>query len=247
MRAGIQFLSAALAFLVWAAIAGPSLAQQVTAVPRIVDADTIEVGVVKVRLNGIDSPETDQRCLDSHGQVWSCGVEATSKLQAYSRNQPWQCQLSGLDRYGRYLGTCFIEGEDVGRWLVRNGWALAFRRYSNAYVQDEDYAREHQLGLWSGAFIAPWDWRHRGLQTIILGAYQVPTTAQRDLLSPAIAAVPPNPNCVIKGNMGARDGCIYHMPGGRFYDQLKMEPSAARRWFCGEAEAQAAGCRKSKL
>ena len=95
MRAGIQFLSAALAFLVWAAIAGPSLAQQVTAVPRIVDADTIEVGVVKVRLNGIDTPETDQRCLHSHGQVWSCGVEATSKLQAYSRNQPWQCQLSG--------------------------------------------------------------------------------------------------------------------------------------------------------
>jgi hypothetical protein len=73
--------------------------------------------------------------------------------------------------------------------------------------------------------------RHRGLQTIILGAYRVPTTAQRDLLSPAIAAVPPNPNCVIEGNMGARDGCIYHMPGGRFYDQLKMEPSVARRWF----------------
>ena len=70
--------------------------------------------------------------------------------------------------------------------------------------------------------------------------------ATRSSLS-AIAAVPPNPNCVIKGNMGARDGCIYHMPGGRFYDQLKMEPSAARRWFCGEAEAQAAGCRKSKL
>jgi hypothetical protein len=66
---------------------------------------------------------------------------------------PGSSVRTGLDRYGRYLGTCFIEGEDVGRWLVRNGWALAFRRYSNAYVQNEDYAREHQLGLWSGAFI----------------------------------------------------------------------------------------------
>ncbi len=240
-------LSIAFAFLVCVESAVRSFADEVTAVPRIVDADTIDAGTTKIRLIGIDAPETDQRCLDSRGQVWSCGLEATSKLQAYSRNRAWVCGLSGLDRYGRHLGSCSIEGEDVGRWLVRNGWALAFRRYSTAYVPDEDFAREHQLGLWSGAFIAPWDWRHRGTQTIILGAYQVPTTAQRDLLSPTVAGTPPSPNCVIKANLKSRIECIYHVPGGHFYDKLKMQPSSRRRWFCSEVEARAAGCRKSKL
>jgi endonuclease YncB( thermonuclease family) len=225
----------------------PSLAEQLTAIPRIVDADTVELSGTKVRLNGIDAPESDQRCLSAHGQVWNCGIEATSRLRSYSHDQAWTCELSGTDRYRRSLGTCSIEGSDVGRWLVRNGLALAFRRYSIAYVPDEDYAREHELGLWIGAFIAPWDWRHRGPHTAILGAYQVPTAAQRDLLSPTLAATPPSPDCVIKGNLKSYPQCIYHVPGGRFYDQLKMEPTVGRRWFCSEADAQAAGCRKSKL
>jgi endonuclease YncB( thermonuclease family) len=240
-------LCATAAVLVSGATVLPSRADQLVAVPRIVDADTVDAGAAKIRLNGIDAPETDQRCIDAHGQVWSCGVEATAKLQAYSHDRSWTCELTGLDRYGRFLGTCLVDGEDIGRWLVRNGWALAFRRYSTVYVPDEDYAREHQLGLWSGAFIAPWDWRHRGPQTIVLGAYQVPTTAQRDLLSPTVEGTPPSPDCVIKGNFRSRNECIYHVPGGHFYDRLTMEPGSGRRWFCTEAEAQAAGCRRSKL
>jgi endonuclease YncB( thermonuclease family) len=237
------------AAIVWVAfLGGTPRAEDVQTVPRIVDADTVDAGSVKIRLNGIDAPESDQRCLDAHGQIWSCGLEATAQLKAYSKERAWACVLTGQDRYRRSLGTCSVEGEDVGRWLVRNGWALAFRRYSIAYVADEDYAREHQLGLWSGAFIAPWDWRHRGQQTVILGSYQVPTTAQRDLLSPTIQGTPPNSSCVIKANLKGWDGeCIYHVPGGHFYDKLKMEPSSVRRWFCTEAEAQAAGCRRSKL
>ena len=225
----------------------PSRAEPLIVVPRIMDADTVDAGTVKIRLNGIDAPETDQRCLDAHGQIWSCGLTATAKLEAYSQGRSWSCELGGTDRYGRFLGTCSVNGEDVGRWLVRNGWALAFRRYSTAYVSDEDYAREHQLGLWSGAFIAPWDWRHRGPQTIILGAFHVPTTGQRDLLSPTVAETPPSGTCIIKGNFKSRNGCIYHVPGGQFYDRLTMEPGSGRRWFCNEAEAQAAGCRRSKL
>jgi endonuclease YncB( thermonuclease family) len=225
----------------------PSRADPLVTVPRIMDADTVDAGTVKIRLNGMDAPESDQRCLDAHGTVWNCGLDATAKLEAYTHGRPWSCQLTGADRYGRAIGTCFVNGEDVNRWLVRNGWVLAFRRYSTIYVADEDYAREHQLGLWSGAFIAPWDWRHRGPETIVLGAYQVPTTAQRDLLSPALAATPPNPTCVIKSNFKSRDGCIYHVPGGHFYDRLTMEPGSGPRWFCTEAEAQAAGCRRSKL
>jgi hypothetical protein len=76
--------------------------------------------------------------------------------------------LTGTDVYKRHLGSCSVGGEDVSRWLVCNGWGLAFRRYSTAYVADEDYARVQKRGLWSGAFIAPWEWRHRSSATVVL-------------------------------------------------------------------------------
>jgi endonuclease YncB( thermonuclease family) len=203
-------------------LGGPSMAAELKGVPQIVDADTVYVGTQKIRLSGVDAPETDQICLDSRRQNRTCGMEAKNRLQEHSGSRPWICQLSGTDRYDRNLGNCSIEGEDVSRWLVRNGWALAFRRYSTAYVADEDYAREHRSGLWSGAFIAPWDWRHRGAKTTILGALDVPADAQRKLIAPSMGEEPPTPGCVIKGNMSRRDQCIYHLPGGSFYDRLKM-------------------------
>ena len=225
----------------------PAYAAEIGGVPQIVDADTVYVGGSKIRLSGVDAPETDQVCLDARGQTISCGVEAKNRLQELSAGREWKCQLSGTDRYGRNLGTCSVGGEDVSRWLVRSGWALAFRRYSTAYIADEDWARAHKSGLWSGAFVAPWDWRHRGPKTLILGAIDVPLDAQRKLMSPSVGAEPPVPGCTIKGNMSRKDQCIYHVPGGQYYDKLRMEPASSRRWFCSEAEAQAAGCRRSKL
>jgi endonuclease YncB( thermonuclease family) len=222
-------------------------AEQVQAVPQIVDADTIYARSIKIRLGGIDAPEMDQVCIDSAGKNWNCGIDAKEKLQAFAHERPWVCDLTGTDVYKRHLGSCRIGGEDVSRWLVRNGWALAFRRYSTAYIADEDYAREQKRGLWSGAFIAPWEWRRRSSATIVLGAVAVPIQAQGRSLSPVAAAQSPDPGCAIKGNLKSGNQCIYHLPGGRFYDRLDMQRSASRRWFCSEAEAYAAGCRKSKL
>jgi endonuclease YncB( thermonuclease family) len=225
----------------------PSFAGEAKGVPQIVDADTVYEGTTKIRLSGIDAPETDQICLDAAGKAWNCGIEATEKLRAFVREQSWTCELTGQDVYRRSLGSCTVAGEDVSSWLVRNGWALAFRRYSMTYVADEDIARQQKRGLWSGAFIAPWEWRHRSKSTIILGAIAVPVNAQRLLLAPAAVADPPSPNCTIKGNLKSANQCIYHVPGGRFYDRLSMDRSSSRRWFCSVAEAEAAGCRKSKL
>lgn len=222
-------------------------AEPLRTVPEIVDADTIYAGSTKIRLSGIDAPETDQVCIDASGKDWNCGIEAREKLEAFAQNRPWVCELTGTDVYQRRLGSCTVAGEDIARWLVRNGLALAFRRYSDAYVADEDFAREQKRGLWSGAFIAPWEWRHRSSATVVLGALAVPVTAQSRLLSSAAAARPPAPSCAIKGNLKSAGQCIYHMPGGRFYDRLDMQRNASRRWFCSEAEAIAAGCRKSKL
>jgi endonuclease YncB( thermonuclease family) len=223
-------------------------AGQVRGMPQIVDADTVYIGQTKIRFNGVDSPETDQICLDAAGRTWTCGIEAWEQLRSFSRDREWSCELTGTDIYRRSLGSCTVGGENVSRWLVQNGWALAFRRYSMEYVLDEHLAREHQRGLWSGAFIAPWDWRHRGSSTVILGALSVPTAAQRALVSNTAAnQAPPAGNCLIKANLSSKPQCIYHVPGGNFYDRLNMQPRSSRRWFCTEAEAQAAGCRKSKL
>ena len=220
-------------------------ASELHSVPQIVDADTVYVGGEKVRLSGIDAPEMDQNCLDGQGHDEHCGMTAKSRLEELSRNREWKCSINGRDVYGRDLGVCQVGGQDVNRWLVRNGWALAFTRYSKTYVEDEKHAREQKLGLWAGAFIAPWDWRRRSAKTVILGAIAVPIDAQRRLISPASAAPPTG--CVIKGNLKSRQECIYHVPGGRYYDRLDMSSTATRRWFCSEAEAIAAGCRKSKL
>lgn len=214
-------------------------------IPHIVDADTVYFGDEKIRLQGIDAPETDQTCLDAAGQAFLCGLEAKAALVKHFDGKSWTCQASGIDRYRRTLATCTVDGQDVGKWLVKEGWALAFRRYSKVYVPDEDEARRAKRGLWGGAFVAPWDWRTRSGLTVVLGAASVPVGASR-LLTGAASEVGPS-GCVIKGNLRGKPSCIYHLPGGRFYSKLDMSNRAARRWFCSEAEAAAAGCRRSKL
>jgi hypothetical protein len=107
---------------------------------------------------------------------------------------------------------------------------------------EERVARAAKAGLWSGSFIAPWDWRHRNTETEVLGAVSIPTDAQSLLLTPAPDA--PSPNCAIKGNVNWNGECIYHLPGGRYYNTVKMETGKGKRWFCSELEAEAAGCRR---
>lgn len=227
-------------------LTAPALAEEISGIPNIVDGDTVYVSSRKIRLSGVDAPETDQVCLSSAGQKSSCGLDAKRELQQRFGGKQLTCVLRARDKYGRDLGDCFLAKESISRWLVRNGWALAFRRYSQSFIADEDYARERKAGLWAGAFIAPWDWRHRSSHTVVLGALKVPRDAQRQLLSPAAIADPPDPACAIKANL-KKDECIYHMPGGQFYNKLRMDSIERRRWFCSAAEAEAAGCRRSKL
>jgi endonuclease YncB( thermonuclease family) len=221
-------------------------AADVAGVPRIVDGDTVEIGSTKIRLSGIDAPETDQLCLDAKGEKWACGVTSRDELVKYSHDRPWMCHVTGIDKYGRSLASCDIDGIDVDSWMVRSGWALAFVRYSRQYVAEELEAKSKHAGLWSGAFIAPWDWRGRNKQTEILGAVSVPVKAQAILLSAVSADQAPDPACTIKGNINRSGECIYHQPGGRWYAKVNMDLSKGKRWFCSVEEAEAAGCRAPK-
>jgi endonuclease YncB( thermonuclease family) len=208
---------------------------------RIVDGDTLTVGDVKIRLEGIDAPETDQVCLDQHADEWKCGVEARDHLADHVASRPIDCTPKGADAYGRTLAVCRLAGEDLNAWTVHEGWALAFIRYSSAYVTEEGQAREAERGLWSGAFIAPWNWRHRNCkETEVLGANKVPRDALAKLC-PKCTDGAPSPDCIIKG-VNNKGECIYHPPNSSHYCQINMNKSG-RRWFCSEEEAQAAGCR----
>jgi endonuclease YncB( thermonuclease family) len=219
-------------------------AADVSGIPRIVDGDTVEIAATKIRLSGIDAPETDQLCLDAKGGKWACGIAARDELVKYSRDRSWTCHVTGADKYGRSLARCEVDGADVERWMVRSGWALAFVRYSREYVADEAEAKSKRAGLWSGAFVAPWDWRGRNKQTEILGAATVPVNAQAILLSAVSAEEAPDPACTIKGNVNRSGECIYHLPGDRWYAKMRMD--SGKRWFCSATEAEAAGCRAPK-
>jgi len=128
--------------------------------PRVVDADTLEVAGQRVRLQGIDAPESAQSCRQATGQRYGCGESATQALRARIGTGAVTCTIEGRDRYNRALGICYAaDGTDLNAWLVRQGYALAYRRYSTRYVPEEDQARATQAGIWADEFVPPWAWR----------------------------------------------------------------------------------------
>jgi endonuclease YncB( thermonuclease family) len=226
----------------------PSIAQaaDITGVPKIRDGDQIQIGNTRIRLDGIDAPSVDQLCLNHTGERWTCGVAARDELIKHTDNKSWTCHGTRTDRRGRIIARCQVEGEDIQKWLVQNGWALAFARLSHDYDVDEAAAREAKAGMWQGAFIAPWDWRIRNKKTTILGAAKTPENAHAILLASASGPVAPSPDCTIKGNVNRAGECIYHQPTSRWYAQIKMQISKGTRWFCSVEEAEAAGCRETR-
>ena len=226
----------------------PSLtyAADVSGVPKIREADLVQIGNSRIRLSGIDAPSADQLCLNTKGERWTCGVAARDELIKHTEGKSWTCRLGQTDRRGRALARCEVDGQDIQKWLVRSGWALAFNRFSHDYDADEKEAREAKAGMWQGAFFAPWDWRVRNKKTPILGAVKVPENAHAILLASASGPVAPSPDCTIKGNVNSSGECIYHQPTSRWYAQIKMQISKGTRWFCSVEEAEAAGCRETR-
>ena len=127
----------------------------------VIDGDTIEIHAARIRLEGVDAPESGQSCTDTEGRSWPCGRRAAFALADHIGQKPVHCLSFGKDRYRRSLATCDLDGENLNRWLVANGWAVAYRHYSKAYVSDEAIAKEEKRGIWSGTFIMPWDYRHQ--------------------------------------------------------------------------------------
>ncbi len=126
----------------------------------VIDGDTIRLGDVKIRFSGIDAPEINQTCVASEGKV-ACGKISRGLLIEKVTNNKISCTDEGKDFYGRVLGECFVNGESLSSYLVREGFAFAYRKYSNKYIKDEEYAKFNKLGMWSMEFEYPWDYRKK--------------------------------------------------------------------------------------
>jgi len=222
-------------------------AADITGTAKVREGDTVVIGTSRIRLGGIDAPSVDQLCLNTKGERWSCGVAARDELIKHADNKTWTCHAGqNADRRGRVVARCEVDGEDIQKWMVRSGGALSYVRFSHDYDEDEKAAHEAKVGLWQGAFIAPWDWRVRNKKTAILGATRPPETAHAILLASASGPVAPSPDCTIKGNVNRAGECIYHKPTSRWYAKIEMKISKGTRWFCSVDEAEAAGCRETK-
>jgi endonuclease YncB( thermonuclease family) len=212
--------------------------------------DTIKLNGKSYKLDGIDSPERDQVCLDEKGERWACGTEARERLANHIGTRAVRCEDKGPDAAfpSRRIGVCTIEGEtlSLNQWLVPEGMALDFHRYSKGrFKPDQDDAEQNSRGLWKGCFSDPVDLRHWRKRTATLhGASCGDHATARDTIFPDHPEMPPG--CSIKGSFAWRahltgNSGIYHLEGCRSYQKLK----APNRWFCSEEDARAAGFRKA--
>ena len=126
---------------------------------RIIDGDTIILNSEKIRFYGIDTPEKKQKCKDRNGLSYPCGEFATNELKKIISSGQLFCKKRATDRYGRSISICYVNGVDINSLMVKNGWALAYRKYSRDYIDEEKEAKDKKMGMWAGKFIAPWRWR----------------------------------------------------------------------------------------
>lgn len=210
--------------------------QEIAGIVDVVDADTLDVGGTRVRLFGIDAPEWNQTC-EAEGADWACGAWATDQARLRFEGQEARCVAVDRDRYGRVVARCFVKDQDIGRQLVQEGVAFAYRRYSMDYDLDEKAALVGGRGL------------HRAdrVSRPALFRKSQDEEASRDVSSEPVRLLSGQAReCDIKGNVSGRSGeRIYHVPGQRHYDRTRISEAKGERYFCSEEEARLAGWRPS--
>ena len=182
-----------------------------------VSGDTLRVGGRLIRLDGIEAPEREQTCALASGRTWSCGSGATQALAGRIKSKPVNCEVTGEDKV--LTGICRIDGTDIAADLVRGGYVFAEAGWFARYAAAEGEAKEARVGLWRGEAQRPSEFRNRKWEE-------------------ARKAAPDG--CPIKGQKTS-DRRVYVLPWSPQYDQVKVRTARGERWFCSEAEAQAAG------
>jgi endonuclease YncB( thermonuclease family) len=139
----------------------------ISGIAKVIDGDTIRIEKKKIRFFGIDAPESKQLCQKtwlsisflSFNRDYPCGAISTKKLRNKINNKFIMCKSNNKDRYNRFIAECYKDKTNINRWMVLNGYAVAYRKYSKKFVSDENLAKRDKLGMWAGTFKMPWDWR----------------------------------------------------------------------------------------
>ena len=215
------------------------------------DGDTIQIGDMTYRLDGIDAPEVDQMCIDDHADPWTCGIEARDQLTKLIKGRAVRCEDLGPDKTfkKRHIGLCTAEGDTLtlNQQLVREGFALNADPFIKGQFKDDAaVAKDDSKGLWKGCLVAPHEYRLGKKDGALLGSS---CRADRDkeiraALFPEDLTMPPS--CSIKAKFAVRARVtgnvgIYHLRGCPSYAAM-TKPD---RWFCAEDDAQASGFRKA--
>ncbi|MEP1520814.1 thermonuclease family protein [Ascidiaceihabitans sp.] len=190
----------------------------------VIDGDTFDVGDTRVRLHGVDAPEKDQHCVTEQGTSWQCGAWVNDQVRQRIQGQIATCTQITVDRYNRVVASCDVAGEDIGRALVSDGLAFAYAKYSTAYVLDEKGAAINDRGLHASRVQSPSQFRKSRIK----------------------GRIPPDRDCVIKGNVSADGKRIFHRPGQAFYERTGINTQKGERWFCSVQDAVASGWRAAK-
>ena len=126
----------------------------------VIDGDTLEIHGTRIRLWGVDAPESNQLCRGEDSEQYRCGAQAANELDAFIARRPVNCIPISLDRYGRTVATCAVDGADLGEWLVKKGLALDWPNYSNGkYATVQREAEQAGAGIWKGSYVEPWLYR----------------------------------------------------------------------------------------
>ena len=195
----------------------------VVGVPSIIDGDTLDIHGERIRLFGIDAPEGKQVC-QVQGKPIRCGQVSANALDVMIGRRPISCTPEDRDQYGRTVAVCYLGKIELNEWMVRQGHAVAYTRYSANYVAAEAEARKAKRGIWASKFDRPEEWRR----------------SKREAHA-ATAPAAPSTSCSIKGNVNAKGRRIYHMPGQEDYERTRINERIGERWFCSEAEAVKSG------
>jgi len=201
-------------------------------VAKVVDGDTIDIimngQTERLRLIGINTPET----VDPRKPVECFGREASDNAKKLLSGQEVRVEADASqedrDKYGRLLRYVWRrDGLFYNLEAIKDGFAYEYT-YQIPYQYQEDFkaaqknAEENKLGLWADG-----------------------ACGEKNINSTNVSSSTKS-SCVIKGNIGADNIKIYHLPECSYYKQTVVDESKGEKWFCSEAEAIAAGWRKAK-
>ncbi len=219
-------------FVSLALIASSVFAQELSGRATVTDGDTITVAQKRIRLWGIDAPESAQQCTAKDGRAWPCGRRSAAALDSHLLDKTVRCEPHDMDRYGRVVAECFLQGQSLNGWMVRSGWAVAYRQYATSFVADERIAQQQERNIWSGSFQMPSDFRRAKRASSVKASSHASTVV--------IAG------CKIKGNISGKGKKIFHMPGQRDYERTSIATARGERMFCSSREALEAGWQPAK-